>query len=163
MSRQVEIKSHGFKILLNHKNDESSWENGFSLCTARKNTKQKLNSPGEKGPERNRETGPAPIFVLRECDLGLTSLPLVSPCSNHSTVTLRVSGFIPETTAEWMRPGKKEREIKMKVKTRHEVRNLWRVSFAVFGDANAREIDRGGLFVNVNLKLRVGRAWRLYN
>ena len=33
-----------------------------------------------------------------------TSLPLVSPRSNHSTVTLRVSILMPETTAEWMRP-----------------------------------------------------------
>lgn len=33
-----------------------------------------------------------------------TSLPLVSPRSNHSTVTLRVSMLMPETTAEWMRP-----------------------------------------------------------
>ena len=35
-----------------------------------------------------------------------TSFPLVSPRSNHSTVTLRVSILIPETTAEWMRPEK---------------------------------------------------------
>ena len=45
-----------------------------------------------------------------------TSFPLVSPRSNHSTVTLRVSILIPETTAEWMRPEKlirKNREINM--------------------------------------------------
>ena len=34
-----------------------------------------------------------------------TSLPLVSPLSNHSTVTLLVSTLIPDTTAEWIRPG----------------------------------------------------------
>lgn len=34
-----------------------------------------------------------------------TSLPLVSPRSNHSTVTDLVSIFTPETIAEWIRPG----------------------------------------------------------
>ena len=37
-----------------------------------------------------------------------TSFPLVSPRSNHSTVTLRVSILIPETTAEWIRPSRKK-------------------------------------------------------
>ncbi len=35
------------------------------------------------------------------------SLPLVSPLSNHSTVTLRESMLMPDTTAEWIRPEKK--------------------------------------------------------
>lgn len=34
----------------------------------------------------------------------LTSLPFVSPRSNHSTVTDLVSGLMPDTTAEWIRP-----------------------------------------------------------
>ena len=38
----------------------------------------------------------------------ITSFPLVSPLSNHSTVTLFVSTLIPETTAEWIRPGEEE-------------------------------------------------------
>merc|ERR1719495_1805604 len=33
-----------------------------------------------------------------------TSFPLVSPPSNHSTVTLCSSAFTPEITAEWIRP-----------------------------------------------------------
>ena len=33
-----------------------------------------------------------------------TSFPLVSPLSNHSTVTLLVVVLIPDTTAEWIRP-----------------------------------------------------------
>lgn len=33
-----------------------------------------------------------------------TSFPFVSPLSNHSTVTVRCSQLIPETTAEWTRP-----------------------------------------------------------
>ena len=38
----------------------------------------------------------------------LTSLPLVSPLSNHSTVTLFVSTLMPDTTAEWIRPADRE-------------------------------------------------------
>ena len=41
--------------------------------------------------------------------ISLTSFPFVSPLSNHSTVTLRVSGLMPDTTAEWMRPGKEQK------------------------------------------------------
>ena len=37
-----------------------------------------------------------------------TSLPLVSPLSNHSTVTLFVSTLMPDTTAEWIRPADRE-------------------------------------------------------
>ena len=33
-----------------------------------------------------------------------TSLPLVSPPSNHSTVTLRAGRLTPDTRAEWIRP-----------------------------------------------------------
>ena len=34
----------------------------------------------------------------------LTSFPLVSPPSNHSTVMLCSSAFTPDITAEWIRP-----------------------------------------------------------
>ena len=51
------------------------------------------------------------IEILEQC-MGvknfLTSFPLVSPLSNHSTVTLLVSKLIPDTTAEWMRPEDKK-------------------------------------------------------
>ena len=40
----------------------------------------------------------------------LTSFPLVSPRSNHSTVTDLVSGLMPDTTAEWIRPAEGERK-----------------------------------------------------
>lgn len=43
----------------------------------------------------------------------LTSLPFVSPFSNHSTEMLLVSGFILDTTALWMRPEiKKKKNVK---------------------------------------------------
>ena len=41
-----------------------------------------------------------------------TSFPLVSPRSNHSTVTLRVVALMPETTAEWIRPGRRNKTMK---------------------------------------------------
>lgn len=49
----------------------------------------------------------SPIKSLRSDYVGnktykyqITSFPLVSPLSNHSTVTLRVVVLIPDTTAE---------------------------------------------------------------
>ena len=53
------------------------------------------------------------VWFRRKLDIGYklkssiflhTSFPLVSPPSNHSTVTLNESEFTPETTAEWIRP-----------------------------------------------------------
>ena len=41
-----------------------------------------------------------PFKVLQ----AFTSFPLVSPPSNHSTVTLCTSEFTPDITAEWIRP-----------------------------------------------------------
>lgn len=38
-----------------------------------------------------------------------TSLPFVSPLSNHSTVTLFASGFTPLITAECIRPVSKNK------------------------------------------------------
>ena len=47
------------------------------------------------------------IFCSKRFCILLTSFPLVSPLSNHSTVTLFVSTFIPDTTAECIRPENK--------------------------------------------------------
>ena len=42
--------------------------------------------------------------------LPLTSFPLVSPFSNHSTVTLRAAGLTADTVAEWTRPADETRQ-----------------------------------------------------
>ena len=45
--------------------------------------------------------------------ISLTSFPLVSPLSNHSTVTLLVSTLMPETTAECIRPEKQNNKYRL--------------------------------------------------
>lgn len=49
-----------------------------------------------------------PIIQKRKKIPYFTSFPLVSPFSNHSTVTLLVAGLTAEQVAEWTRPGKKQ-------------------------------------------------------
>jgi hypothetical protein len=44
--------------------------------------------------------GKIKVEEFQESNAGLTSLPFVSPFSNHSTVTLRESKLMPLTTAE---------------------------------------------------------------
>lgn len=54
---------------------------------------------------RTRSRTRAATFPPKETS-PLTSFPLVSPFSNHSTVTLLEAGFTADIVAEWTRPGK---------------------------------------------------------